>query len=134
MDQGLQNKWLSGQREEMILPQQPLLLHTAFVHPDFSGMTLTGGKIKNPNIISVPIIPRMEESPIHMTKQVPIKEIYHYVYYDCRFNLPLFQLVYNNSVIVSHHWASGSLKMIDEVRNNKLREILYNFPPVIQSG
>ena len=68
--------------------------------------------------------------PIHMTKQVPIKEIYHYVYYDCRFNLPLFQLVYNNSVIVSHHWGHGSLKMIDEVRNNKLREILYNFPPL----
>lgn len=67
---------------------------------------------------------------LNASKQVPIKEIYHYIYYDCRFNLPLFQLVYNNSVIVSHHWGLGSLKAIDEVRNNKLREILYNFPPL----
>lgn len=68
--------------------------------------------------------------PIHFSKQVPIKPLYDYIYYDCRFNLPLFQLVYNNAVIASHHWGYGSLKLKDEVINNKLREILYNFPPL----
>lgn len=69
-------------------------------------------------------------APVQFTKQVPIKPLYHYIYYDCRFSLPLFQLVYNNCIIPSHHWSMGSLKFIDEIITNKLREILFNFPPL----
>jgi Glycosyl hydrolases related to GH101 family, GH129 len=68
--------------------------------------------------------------PGRYVKQAPIKDIYTYLYYDNRFNLPLFQLVYHNSVITSHHWEWGSLKVPSEIRNNQLKEILYDVPPL----
>ncbi len=68
--------------------------------------------------------------PERYSLQVPIKEKYHHIYYDNRFNLPLFQLVYNNSVITSHHWEWNSLKVPAERVNNSLKEILYNVPPL----
>lgn len=68
--------------------------------------------------------------PERYSLQVPIKEKYHHIYYDNRFNLPLFQLVYNNSVITSHHWEWNSLKVPAERINNSLKEILYNVPPL----
>ena len=42
--------------------------------------------------------------PTKFSEEVKMKPLYKYVYFDCRFNLPLYQLVYNNSVITSHHW------------------------------
>ncbi len=106
----------------------------AFAHglcsPGFVWQDLDWRKNKESKYYFGPYFSPTGGVPTHFSKQVPIKELYHYVYYDCKFNLPLFQLVYNNSVIVSHHWGFGSLKLLDEVRNNKLREILYNFPPL----
>ncbi len=68
--------------------------------------------------------------PLRFSRQVPVKELYRYIYFDSRFSLPLFQLVYNNSVITSHHWEFGSLKFSQEVDRTRLREILYNVPPL----
>lgn len=62
--------------------------------------------------------------------QAPLKDEYLYIYFDSRFNIPLYQLVYNNSVITSHHWECGSLKIPGEIKNTELKEILYNVPPM----
>jgi hypothetical protein len=68
--------------------------------------------------------------PPRYVKPVPLKDEYRYIYYDNRFNIPLFQLVYNDAVITSHHWEWGSLKVPDEIPGVSLREILYNVPPL----
>ncbi len=68
--------------------------------------------------------------PARYVKPVPVKDKYRYVYFDNRFNLPLFQLVYNNAVITSHHWEWGSLKVPSEITGTMLKEILYNVPPL----
>ncbi|QNK61539.1 hypothetical protein H7F33_13335 [Pedobacter sp. PAMC26386] len=62
--------------------------------------------------------------------QAPLKDEYLYLYFDNRFNVPLFQLVYNDAVITSHHWECGSLKIPGEIKNTELKEILYNVPPM----
>ncbi|MFI5194401.1 MAG: glycoside hydrolase [Chitinophagales bacterium] len=68
--------------------------------------------------------------PSRYVLQAPLKDKYLYTYFDNRFSVPLFQLVYNNSEITSHHWEWGSLKVASEIRNNSLKEILYNVPPL----
>ncbi len=68
--------------------------------------------------------------PSRYNKQVPMKEKYRYIHFDNRFNIPLFQLVYNNSVITSHHWEWGTLKVPTEIKNQNIKEILYNVPPL----
>ncbi|MFS0918263.1 glycoside hydrolase [Brevibacillus sp. 179-C 1.1 NHS] len=70
------------------------------------------------------------EIPERYTKQVPLKEEYRHVYIDPAYSLPLYKLVYNNSVITSHHWEWGSLKIKGEVGTRMLKELLYNVPPL----
>ncbi|OOM80676.1 glycoside hydrolase [Clostridium sp. BL-8] len=62
-------------------------------------------------------------------KQVPLKDLYKQIYLSPIYSLPLYKLVYNNSVITSHHWEWGSLKIKDEVSSTMLNEILYDTPP-----
>ena len=68
-------------------------------------------------------------SPIY-SKQVPLKELYKHIYLDPVYSLPLYKLVYNDSVITTHHWEFSSLKFAGEVENRMLYEILYNVPPL----
>ncbi|MDM5188224.1 glycoside hydrolase [Bacillus sp. DX4.1] len=68
--------------------------------------------------------------PEKYAKQVPIKEEYKQVYLNPVYSLPLYKLVYNDSVITTHHWEWGSLKIEDEVGNRMLNELLYNVPPL----
>lgn len=68
--------------------------------------------------------------PALFEKEVPLKDIYSYIYFNNKFNLPLYQLVYNDSVITTHHWTMGSLKFKDQRKNNYLMEISYNIPPL----
>ena len=68
--------------------------------------------------------------PSKFGKEVKVKTLYQYIYLDHRFNLPLFQLVYNNSVITSHHWEWGTLKVPALVKEREIQEILYNVPPL----
>ncbi len=68
--------------------------------------------------------------PARYDMPVILKDKYLYTYFDSRFNVPLFQLVYNNSVITSHHWEWNSLKVPAEIKITALKEILYNVPPL----
>ncbi len=63
-------------------------------------------------------------------KPVPLKEEYRYIYFEPRFRLPLFQTVFHDSVIATHHWSFGSLKSKDEAGTVELLELLYNVPPL----
>ncbi|MBO1579493.1 glycoside hydrolase [Bacillus sp. XF8] len=68
--------------------------------------------------------------PEKYAKQVPVKEEYKQVYLNPVYSIPLYKLVYNDSVITTHHWEWGSLKVKDEVGNRMLYELLYNVPPL----
>lgn len=63
-------------------------------------------------------------------KQIPVKEQYKNIFMDSTYTIPLYKLVYNESVITTHHWLWGTLKVEDEVENRMMYEILYNVPPL----
>ncbi|MBH5317831.1 glycoside hydrolase [Paenibacillus sp. GSMTC-2017] len=68
--------------------------------------------------------------PERYRKQVPIKDLYKKIYIDPTYSLPLYKLVYNNSVITTHHWEWGSYKIKDAVVERMMMEFLYNVPPL----
>ena len=70
------------------------------------------------------------EGPAIHIKQVLLKQNYLYHYYDPRFRLPLYQIVFHDSVITTHHWGSGSLKFENAIGTLALLEQLYNVPPL----
>ncbi len=70
------------------------------------------------------------EGPAIHIKQVPLKPNYLYHYYDPRFRVPLYQIVFHDSVITTHHWGSGSLKFENAIGTLALLELLYNVPPL----
>jgi hypothetical protein len=63
-------------------------------------------------------------------KPIPLKEQYRYYHFDPRFRLPLFEAVFHDSVVATHHWESGSFKFGDEVKTTQLLELLYGVPPL----
>ena len=70
------------------------------------------------------------EGPAVHIKQVPLKPNYLYHYYDPRFRLPLYQIVFHDSVITTHHWGAGSLKFENAIETLALLEVFYNVPPL----
>ncbi len=70
------------------------------------------------------------EAPAIHVKQVPLKSQYLYLYYDPRFRLPLYQIVFHDSVVTTNHWLSGSLKFENAIGTLALLELLYNVPPL----
>jgi hypothetical protein len=70
------------------------------------------------------------EQPEVFFKSVPAKEEYRYIYFEPRFRLPLFETVFHDSVVATHHWSEGSLKTKDQVGTVELLELLYNVPPL----
>ena len=70
------------------------------------------------------------EGPAIHIKQVPLKPNYLYHYFDPRFRLPLYQIVFHDSVITTNHWGSGSLKFENAIETLALLELLYNVPPL----
>jgi hypothetical protein len=70
------------------------------------------------------------DAPKNFFMPAPVKEEYRYIYYEPGFRLPLFQTVFHDSVIATHHWSSGSFKARDDVQTMQLLELLYNVPPL----
>ncbi len=70
------------------------------------------------------------EGPAIHIKQGPLKPNYLYHYYDPRFRLPLYQIVFHDSVVTTNHWLSGSLKFENAIETLALLELLYNVPPL----
>lgn len=70
------------------------------------------------------------DGPTTFTKQVPLKPKYRKFFYDPRYRLPLYQVVFHDSVIATHHWGNASLKFKDVAGTVALLEQLYNVPPL----
>jgi len=70
------------------------------------------------------------DGPKVFVKQVPMKEQYQYLYYDPRFRLPLYDIVFHDSVVTTHQWANGSLKYSNVLDTVALTELLYMVPPL----
>jgi hypothetical protein len=70
------------------------------------------------------------EEPQVFFKPVPLKEEYRYIYFEPRSRLPLFQTVFHDSVIATHHWSFASLKARDQAKTVELLELLYQVPPL----
>lgn len=68
--------------------------------------------------------------PEKFSKPIPVKEKYRKLFLDMSYQIPLYKLVYNNSVITSYHWDWSTFKITSESENRMLREILYNVPPL----
>lgn len=69
--------------------------------------------------------------PERYGKPIPIKPEYHTLYTSPEFSIPLYKLVYNDSVITSHHWEWGSAKIKGEESDRRIKEYLYNTPPLL---
>jgi hypothetical protein len=70
------------------------------------------------------------ESPTLFMRPVPIKRRFADLFYDPRYRLPLYQTVFHDSVVTTHHWERGSLKFPDTAPTVELLELLYNVPPL----
>ena len=70
------------------------------------------------------------DGPSILLKRVPLKPRYRTFHYDPRFRLPLYQTVFHDSVVATHHWHHSSLKFTDQVGTVELLELLYNVPPL----
>lgn len=68
--------------------------------------------------------------PEHFSRRVPLKEPYRTVFLDPRWDVPLFKLVYNDSVITSYHWDWPTFKIQGATGDRMVREVLYNVPPL----
>lgn len=68
--------------------------------------------------------------PTRYSESVPIKDEYKSIYTDPIYSVPLFKLVYNDSVITSHHWEWDSYKIKGQTGERRLKEYLYNTPPL----
>lgn len=70
--------------------------------------------------------------PEYFSRQIPISKEVKHLFFDENFNIPLYQLVYNDSVVSSNHWIFHNFKIKDEYEDIKLRELLYNTAPLYQ--
>jgi hypothetical protein len=70
------------------------------------------------------------DAPAIFFKQVPMKDEHRRIYADPRFRLPLYEIVFHDSVVATHQWGYGSLKFEDPGRTRELLELLYNVPPL----
>lgn len=66
----------------------------------------------------------------HFSKQIPVKDEYYHIFVDPAYDVPLYKLVYNDSVVTSYHWDWSTFKIEGAVENRMLREVLYNVPPL----
>ncbi len=70
------------------------------------------------------------EGPAVFFRQVPIKEKYELLYYDPRYRLPLYETVFHDSVVATHHWRNASLKFENIIETVAMTELLYMAPPL----
>ncbi|NQT02270.1 MAG: hypothetical protein HQ580_09615 [Planctomycetes bacterium] len=70
------------------------------------------------------------DGPKVFVKQVPMKEKYQYFYYAPRFRLPLYEIVFHDSIVTTHQWANSSLKYSNMLDTVALTELLYMVPPL----
>ena len=68
--------------------------------------------------------------PATFFTSVKVKPRYRPVMLDPRYRLPLYQAVFHDSVISTHHWTFDNLKFSDVKATRALLSQLYNTPPL----
>jgi hypothetical protein len=66
--------------------------------------------------------------PTIFFKTVPLPEHLRTIHFDPAYRLPLYQAVFNDSVISTHHWNFDSLKFEGVESERELAQLLYNVP------
>lgn len=72
-----------------------------------------------------------EGGPAFFFKPTALKAKHRHLHFDPAFRLPLYQAVFHDSVITTHHWTLDSLKFPQVARDNELLQLLYNVPPLL---
>lgn len=66
----------------------------------------------------------------HFSKRIPIKDKYYTLFANPGYDVPLFRLVYHDSVITSYHWDWSTFKIQGLTGQRMVREVLYDVPPL----
>jgi hypothetical protein len=72
-----------------------------------------------------------DAKPAFFFKTAKVKEPYKTLYFSPQFRLPLYQAVFHDEIINSHHWHSDSLKFSDVQVERDLTAMLYNTPAMV---
>jgi|GEM_PF-224079 len=70
------------------------------------------------------------DGPANFFKPTKLKEKSRYFHLDPRFRLPLFEIVFHDSVIATNHWGKGNLKYPEEKDLIFMTQLLYQVPPM----
>lgn len=68
--------------------------------------------------------------PEKFAKPTPLKDKFYQLFLNPQYDVPLYKLVYNDSVITTYHWDWSTFKIEDMAGDRMLRELLYNVPPL----
>lgn len=70
------------------------------------------------------------QAPSIFFNEVPLKDKYIHLYFNPASRIPLYQTVYHDSVITSHHINFDNFKFTNVRKVNTLLHLLYNVPPL----
>lgn len=72
-----------------------------------------------------------DHKPDFFFKPAKVKEPYKSLLFSPQYRVPLYQAVFHDEVINTHHWHSDSLKFTDVKTNRDLTAMLYNTPAMV---
>lgn len=72
-----------------------------------------------------------DEKPKFFFKPAQVKAPYHNLLFAPEYKVPLYQAVFHDELISSHHWHSDSLKFTDVKMVRDLRAMLFNTPAMV---
>ena len=72
-----------------------------------------------------------DHKPDFFFKPAKIKEPYKSLLFSPQYRIPLYQAVFHDEVINTHHWHSDSLKFTNVKTNRDLTAMLYNTPAMV---
>lgn len=72
-----------------------------------------------------------DHKPDFFFKPAKVKEPYKSLLFSPQYRIPLYQAVFHDEVINTHHWHSDSLKFTNVKTNRDLTAMLYNTPAMV---
>ena len=72
-----------------------------------------------------------DHKPDFFFKPAKVKEPYKSLLFSPQYRVPLYQAVFHDEVINTHHWHSDSLKFTNVKTNRDLTAMLYNTPAMV---
>ncbi|SON52046.1 glycoside hydrolase [Vibrio tapetis] len=72
-----------------------------------------------------------DNKPEYFFKSAQVKQPYRSLFFAPQYRVPLYQAVFHDEVINSHHWHTDSLKFSDVKSSRDLTAMLYNTPAMV---